>query len=125
MKTATPMFFTLLPALLLAALPASAQAQIQRDPFARRAAAVAAAASALASASASSDPAVAPAPPAPPRLRAVMYEPGKSLVNIDGRILAVGDSFGDYRVTAIGERSATLTRRGARSVLVLDKESSK
>lgn len=121
MKTATPMFFTLLPALLLAVLPASAQAQIQRDPFARPAAAIAAAVSA----SASSELAVAPAPPAPPRLRAVMYEPGKSLVNIDGRILAVGDSFGDYRVTAISERSATLTRRGARSVLVLDQESSK
>jgi hypothetical protein len=125
MKTATPMYFTLLPALLLAALPASASAQapIQRDPFARPAAAVAAAAAA----SASSDPAVAPAPPAPPRLRAVMYEPGKSLVNIDGRILAVGDSFDDYRVTAIGERSATLTRRAVRSVIVivLDQESSK
>ena len=123
MKTATPICFTLLSIFSMAPLHASAQAQapIQRDPFARPAAAIAAAASA----SASSDPAVAPAPPAPPRLRAVMYEPGKSLVNIDGRILAVGDSFGDYRVTAIGERSATLTRRAVRSVLVLDPESSK
>jgi len=121
MKTATPIYFTLLSIFLMAPLHTSAQTPIQRDPFSRPAAAIAAAAAA----SASSDPAVAPAPPAPPRLRAVMYEPGKSLVNIDGRILAVGDSFGDYRVAAIGERSATLTRRGARSVLVLDQESSK
>jgi hypothetical protein len=121
MKTATPICFTLLSIFLMAPLHASAQAQasIQRDPFARPAAAIAAAASA------SSDPVVAAAPPAPPRLRAIMYEPGKSLVNIDGRILAVGDSFDDYRVTAIGERSATLTRRAVRSVLVLDPESSK
>jgi len=118
MKTVVPRFVSLLLALLLTTLHADAQVQVRRDPFARPAAA--------AVASASSDTAmVAPPPLAPPRLRAVMYEPGKSLVNIDGRILAVGDSFADYRVTAIGERSATLTRRGARSVLVLDPESSK
>lgn len=119
MKTVLPPFVPLLSALLLTTLHADAQVQVRRDPFARPAAAVAAPA-------ASSDAAtVAPVPPAPPRLRAVMYEPGKSLANIDGRILAVGDSFDDYRVTAIGERSATLTRRGVRSVLVLDQESSK
>jgi hypothetical protein len=124
MKANAPMFVPLLSALLLTTLHADAQAQVRRDPFARPAAAVA-----IAAAAGSDAATVAPAPPAPPRLRAVMYEPGKSLANIDGRILAVGDSFDDYRVTAIGERSATLTRRGARSaivlVLVLDQESSK
>lgn len=100
---------------MLALLTAGASAQVQRDPFARPALPVA-------SKIAASD---APEPRAAPQLRAVMYEPGKSLVNIDGRILAVGDTFADYSLTAIGERSATLTRRGARLVLVLDQESSK
>jgi len=101
--------------LMLAALALQANAQVRRDPFARPAAAVAIVAA---------DVAVA-APPAPPRLRAIMYEPGKSLVNINGRILAVGDGFDDYLVSAISARSATLTRRGVRSVIVLDEESSK
>jgi hypothetical protein len=102
--------------LALAAMATQAGAQMRRDPFARPAGAVAAPAA---------DSAAAPVPVAPPRLRAVMFEPGKSLVNIDGRILAVGDSFDDYRIAAIGERSATLLRRGLRSVIVLDAESSK
>jgi hypothetical protein len=119
MKANAPMFVPLVSALFMMTLHADAQAQVRRDPFARPAAAVAAAIAA------ESDPIAVPAPPAPPRLRAVMYEPGKSLVNIDGRILAVGDSFDDYRITAIGARSATLTRRAVRSVLVLDQESSK
>ncbi|MDQ2822878.1 MAG: hypothetical protein M3Y65_21285 [Pseudomonadota bacterium] len=92
----------------------AASAQVQRDPFARPIFAVA-----------SKSASEAMVPPVPPQLRAIMYEPGKSLVNIDGRILAVGDTFADYSLTAIGERSATLTRRGARLVLVLDQESSK
>ena len=100
--------------LVLVALALQAGAQVRRDPFARPGGAV------LAPAADSM-----PAPVAPPRLRAVMFEPDKSLVNIDGRILAVGDSFDDYRVAAIGERSATLLRRGIRSVIVLDEESSK
>lgn len=100
---------------MLMMVTAGASAQVQRDPFARPALPVA-------SKTATSD---APAPRAAPQLRAVMYEPGKSLVNIDGRILAVGDRYDDYAITAIGERSATLTRRGSRLVLVLDSESSK
>ena len=102
--------------LALACVSLYAGAQVRRDPFARPAVPV-------------STPALdndaAPAAPAPPRLRAVLFEPGKSLVNINGRILAVGDSFDDYRIAAIGEGSATLIRRGIRSVIVLDEESSK
>lgn len=101
---------------LMLALAAGAGAQSRRDPFARPVGAAAADATA-------EEP--APVAPPPPRLRAVMYEPGKSLVNINGRILAVGDSYEDYRVAAIGERSATLIRRGIRSVIVIDEESSK
>lgn len=100
---------------MLMMVTAGASAQVQRDPFARPALPVA-------SKTAAND---APAPRAAPQLRAVMYEPGKSLVNIDGRILAVGDRYDDYVIAAIGERSTTLTRRGSRLVLVLDSESSK
>jgi hypothetical protein len=102
--------------LALAMLAPQAGAQVRRDPFARPASAVTVPAA---------DSTAAPVPVAPPRLRAVLFEPGQSLVNIDGRILAVGDSFDDYRIAAIGARSATLIRRGVRSVIVLDAESSK
>jgi hypothetical protein len=105
--------------ILMLALATDAGAQIRRDPFARPA-------SALMPSPAQAEEAAAPAaPPAPPRLRAIMYEPGKSLVNINGRILAVGERYDDYRIDAIGPRNATLTRRGVRSVIVLDEESSK
>lgn len=106
--------------MLLLLLHAGAHAQVRRDPFARPAAAVVAPAAVTPDAMAAP-----PAPPAPPRLRAIMYEPGKSLVNINGRILALGEQFEDYRVTAIQPGSATLTRRGVRSILVLSQESSK
>ena len=106
--------------LILATVALQAGAQVRRDPFARPAGALA-----IAAVTTSEAAAVAAAVAAPPRLRAILYEPGKSLVNINGRILAVGDSFEDYLVSAISARSATLTRRGMRSVIVLDEESSK
>jgi hypothetical protein len=102
--------------LTLAALVPHAGAEVRRDPFARPAGAVLAPAA---------DSIAAPVPATPPRLRAVLFEPGKSLANIDGRILAVGERFDDYRIAAIGEGSVTLIRRGVRSVIVLDAESSK
>ena len=71
--------------LALVMVAAGASAQVQRDPFARPALPVA-------SKIAASD---ALEPRAAPQLRAVMYEPGKSLVNIDGRILAVVDRLDD------------------------------
>jgi hypothetical protein len=75
------------------------------------------------------DPFARPAPAAPaqpaaampkPQLRAVMYEPGHSLANVNGQIVAVGDWFGEYRVTAIGTRTVTLARQGKATVLALD-----
>jgi hypothetical protein len=108
--------------ILMLALAFDAGAQVRRDPFARPASALVPSPAA----SAAAEEAAAPgAPPAPPRLRAIMFEPGKSLVNINGRILAAGERYDDYRIDAIGPRSATLTRRGVRSVIVLDEESSK
>jgi hypothetical protein len=105
--------------ILMLALATDAGAQIRRDPFVRPASAL------MPSPAAAVEEAAPVSPPAPPRLRAIMYEPGKSLVNINGRILAAGERYDDYRIDAIGPRSATLTRRGVRSVIVLDEESSK
>jgi hypothetical protein len=101
-----------MPALLLAAALSTPPALAGRDPFARPAPTVAAAPDAQA-------PAAEPAPP--PQLRAIMVAPGQALANINGRILAVGEWFGDYRVVRIRERSVTLaTRGGAKTELALD-----
>ncbi len=95
---------------------ANAHAQPLRDPFAR--------------------PAPPPPPvvaesaapevqPAPPRLRAIMYAPNRSLANINGQILAVGEWFGEFQLTEIQQRSVTLSRRNAKSVLSLDEAGGK
>jgi hypothetical protein len=97
-------------------LGASALAQASRDPFARPAAPAPAPAEAQAAAAAE--------PAARPQLRAIMTGSGQALANISGRILAVGEWFGDYRVVRIRERSVTLVARGgARSELALDQVS--
>jgi hypothetical protein len=102
-----------MPALLLAAAAlATSPAHAGRDPFARPA---------LAPAAAPDTQAPAAEPAAPPQLRAIMVAPGQALANINGRILAVGEWFGDYRVVRIRERSVTLaTRDGVKSELALD-----
>lgn len=105
--------------LALALAAASAGAAPLRDPFARPPAPAPAPAAAAAEAEAEAERAPAP------RLRAIMYEPRHSLANIGGQIVAVGDWYGNYRVVAIEERSVTLLRNKAKSVLVLDNESSK
>jgi hypothetical protein len=102
-------------AAILATACATAAAQTPlRDPFARPAPPARAAVLAA-----------APAPEAKPRLRAIMFEPGHSLANIEGRILAEGEWYGDYQLVKVRERSVTVARRGAQSVLGLDEESSK
>jgi hypothetical protein len=106
-------------AMLALLLGASTPAQAGRDPFARPAlpAPVAAAAA---------DQALPSEPAPPPQLRAIMVGPRQSLANINGRILAVGEWFGDYRVVRIRERSVTLaTRGGAKSELALDQAGNK
>jgi hypothetical protein len=104
-----------MPALLLAlASLATGLAQAGRDPFARPALPVPTPAQAQAAAEAA-EPAVQP------QLRAIMVAPGQALANISGRILAVGESFGDYRVVKIRERSVTLVSRGGKKTeLALD-----
>ncbi|QOY94537.1 hypothetical protein IM543_01005 [Massilia sp. UMI-21] len=97
-------------AAVAAAAPAAAQAQPLRDPFVRPALPAPAQQGTVADAM----------PETPPRLRAIVLAPGRSLANIDGQILAVGNWFGDYRVIRIQERAVTLLRRGVTSVLELD-----
>lgn len=89
----------------------AAQAQPLRDPFARPAPPVQLA---------------APEAPQPaPQLRAVMVAPGRALANINGQILAAGEWFGDYQLIKVEERGVTLSKRGVKSVLVLNEASRK
>lgn len=105
-------------ALALALAAFGAAAAPLRDPFARPAIVPPAPATAGVD---------APAEAAPPplELRAIMYDPGHSMANVSGRILSVGDTYGPYKVARIDERSVTLLRDKVKSVLVVDKESSK
>ncbi len=57
-----------------------------------------------------------------PELRAVMFDKAHSLVDIGGKILALGESVAGYRLIRIEERSATLSRDGHPITLKLDKE---
>lgn len=57
-----------------------------------------------------------------PELRAVMYDQGRSLVNIGGKIFAVGESMAGYRLIKVEERSAVLLKDGVQIKLMLDKE---
>jgi hypothetical protein len=99
-------------ALLALASGAAVQAQPLRDPFVRPAPPPAAVAA---------ESAAAEAVQVPLQLRAIMVTPGRSLVNINGHILAVGEWVGEYRVVRIRERSVTLaTRAGAKNELTLD-----
>lgn len=92
---------------------AAAPAAPLRDPFARPALPA---------------PRVEPEEPAPqalPQLRAVMVTPARALANINGQILAVGEWFGDYQLIKVEERGVTLSKRGVKSVLLLDEASRK
>jgi len=112
-----------MPALLsVTAILAATPAQAGRDPFARPALPRPAPADPAAAAAAG----VAAEPAARPQLRAVMVASGHALANISGRILGVGEWFGDYKVVKIRERSVVLaTRGGAKSELTLDQADNK
>lgn len=92
-----------------------------RDPFERPAAPRAAPAGAGVG-EGSSDGADASAPPPAwvPELRAVMYQRGRSLVNISGSVLAVGETVHGYRLVRVAERSAVIARDGITIQLTLD-----
>lgn len=103
-------------ATLALAFGMDAAARPLRDPFARPAI--------PASAPTTEAPGTAHAAVAP-QLRAVMVAPGRSLANINGQILAVGEWFGDYQLIKVEERAVTLAKRGVKSVLALDEASRK
>jgi hypothetical protein len=58
-------------------------------------------------------------------LRAVIYDRRRSLVNISGTILALGETVAGYRVEHVAERSVVLAREGTRITLELDGERSR
>lgn len=45
-------------------------------------------------------------------LRAIIYDPKKSMVNIGGQIIEVGGSLQGYTLMNVGEREATLMKNG-------------
>ena len=57
-----------------------------------------------------------------PELRAVMFDKGRSLIDVGGKILALGESVGGYRLIKVEERSAVLSKNGVQITLKLDKE---
>lgn len=90
-----------------------------RDPFARPAAAPTRPAAALPETAGDAAPALAPSP-WQPQLRAIMFDQGRSLVNISGAVLAAGESVHGYRVVRIEERSVVVSHGGATLTLTLD-----
>lgn len=112
----------LLSLLILAAAGTLAQAAHAegrwRDPFAHHA-------PPAATAPLPSGEVAAAAPESIPPLRAILFDGSKSLVNIGGRILAVGESAAGYRLLKVDERSATLVKGGKRITLTLDKDGSR
>lgn len=61
-----------------------------------------------------------PAPKAPPlRLQAIVFNPKRPSVLINGRTLFVGEKLGDLRVVAIDRESATLVGAGKTNILTM------
>ncbi|WP_170976746.1 hypothetical protein [Massilia sp. HP4] len=93
---------------LMLAFPAGAEPL--RDPFQRPAA--------------SRPAAPGDTPDKPPRLRALVLGGARSLANIDGQVLAVGERFSGYTVLRIDARGALLARAGSEMLLNMqDKDS--
>ena len=67
-----------------------------------------------------SAPADPPPPkPAPLRLQAVIFHPTRPSAMIGGKMLAIGDMVGEFRLLAIGRASATLASAGRTNILTL------
>jgi len=61
-----------------------------------------------------------PAPkPAPPRLQAIVFRRTRPSAIISGKTVFIGDKFGEWRVVAISQESATLVGGGQTNVLIL------
>jgi len=57
---------------------------------------------------------------APPKLRAVVRAGPHSMVNLDGAILALGDSAEGYRLVEVRDYSAVFVKDGVRRELALE-----
>jgi hypothetical protein len=121
--TALPGAALLAAALCAPCAPSGAAQQQQRlrDPFERPAAPVQASRVAAAVAADVATAADA-APPWKPELRAILYDQARSLVNISGIVLAIGESVHGYRLARVDERGATLVKGGTSIRLTLDKK---
>jgi hypothetical protein len=123
--TALPGAALLAAALCAPCAPSGAAQQQQqqrlRDPFERPAAPVQATRVAAAVAADVATAADA-APPWKPELRAILYDQARSLVNISGIVLAIGESVHGYRLARVDERGATLVKGGTSIRLTLDKK---
>lgn len=64
---------------------------------------------------------IAPPPPKPPplKLQAIVFNPKRPSVVINGRTLFVGEKMGDARVVAIDQESATLVAAGWTNILTM------
>jgi hypothetical protein len=60
----------------------------------------------------------APPPPPPmPKLQAIFYSPQRPTAVLDGRIVLIGKTVGEYRVVDISQESVTVVRAGQTNVL--------
>jgi hypothetical protein len=64
----------------------------------------------------------ASAPDWQPELRAVMQAENRSMVNVSGFIVLVGQELEGYRLVEVQERSAVFLKNGAKMVLSLDRK---
>lgn len=95
------------------AAPATAYGEPRwRDPFARPTVSAPTAPSDIA----------APEELKVPELRAILYDQARSLVDIDGRVLVLGDSVAGFKLVQVDERSVRLVRPGKSIRLTLIKE---
>ena len=107
------------PACLLLSLVCTASAQAQarlRDPFERPTPVLAPKNAVVVDSAAASEN------PWKPELRAVMFDGARSLVDIGGRIMALGDRQAGYQLIRVAERSVVLRKDGSELTLTLDKE---
>jgi len=58
-----------------------------------------------------------PPPPALPKLQGIFYRPERPAALLDGKMMLVGRTIGEYHVVAISQQSVTVVRAGQTNVL--------
>ena len=58
-----------------------------------------------------------PPPPALPKLQGIFYRPERPAALLDGKMVLVGRTSGEYRVAAISQQSVTVIRAGQTNIL--------